>query len=89
MNAKPYEQAWAKLKSNAQAILGPAIIEEPTEIDRVAISRFMAAMGRKGGKPGGKARAAKRTPRQSQVAASNAAKVLRRPRNQKTRKDPN
>ena len=72
------------------AILGPAIIEEPTEIDRVAISRFMTAMGCKGGKLGGKARAAKRTPRQSQVAASNAAKVLKRPRNQKKlEKNPN
>jgi hypothetical protein len=45
-----------------KAILGPTIVEEPTEIDRVAISRFMAAMVRKAGKLGGKARAAKRTP---------------------------
>jgi hypothetical protein len=74
-----------------KAILGPAIIEEPTEIDRIAISRFMAAMGGKGGKVGGKARAAKRTPRRRQVAASNVAKVLRRPRNKekKLEKNPN
>jgi hypothetical protein len=45
---------------------------EPTKSE---ISRFMAAMGRKGGKKGGKARAAKMTDEERSKSASNAARA--------------
>jgi hypothetical protein len=44
-------------------------------VKRLAISQFMAEMGRMGGKKGGKARAAKMTPEQRSKSASDAARI--------------
>jgi len=49
--------------------------QDSSNLRRSAISLFMAEMGRKGGKKGGKARAAKMTPEQRSQSASEASRA--------------
>jgi hypothetical protein len=46
---------------------------EPAKVTRSEVSRVMAAMGRKGGKKGGKLRAERMTPEQRSDASAKAA----------------
>src|SRR6266536_2468262 len=47
----------------------------PEEQEKLAIKRIMSEMGRKGGRIGGRKRAAKMTPQQRSESASKAARV--------------
>jgi hypothetical protein len=59
----------------AHQLVARSTEENPTPtIKRLAISQFMAEMGRRGGKKGGKARAAKMTPEERSKSASDAAR---------------
>jgi hypothetical protein len=49
--------------------------EEPIQLSEADVKRFMADMGRRGGKKGGKARAAKLTQEERSSAASKAARA--------------
>jgi hypothetical protein len=49
--------------------------DSPPELNRTEILRFMREMGSKGGKKGGKARAAKLTPEERSASASLAARA--------------
>ena len=49
--------------------------EKPDRPTKATISEFMSAMGRKGGRIGGKIRAKRMTPEQRQESASKAARA--------------
>jgi hypothetical protein len=51
------------------------VLRSTDQLTRSEISRFMAAMGSKGGKKGGKARAAKMTDEERSESASKAARA--------------
>lgn len=51
------------------------VLRSTSELTRSEISLFMAAMGSKGGKKGGKARAAKMTAEEKSASASKAARA--------------
>jgi len=51
------------------------VLRSTEQFTRSEISQFMAAMGSRGGKKGGKARAASMTPEQRSQSASKAARV--------------
>lgn len=59
----------------AAAVVSLATAEEP-KIDSDTLSRVMAAMGRKGGKIGGKRRLETMSPEERRKSASKAAKAL-------------
>jgi hypothetical protein len=51
------------------------VLRSTDQLTRSEVSLFMAAMGSKGGKKGGKARAAKMTPEELSASASKAARA--------------
>ena len=59
----------------AAAVVALSTADEPTDLDKATLSRVMAAMGRKGGKIGGKMRLKTLSAARRKQIARNAAKA--------------